>query len=99
MTVEAALLAAIGSKKVSFGKAGDMERMLGVSPGSVTPLGAFNDCAGTVKVVIDRRLAAADRVNVHPLRNTATLGLSGADLVALLASTRHAPLVAALSAP
>lgn len=94
-----ALPAAIGSKKVSFGKAEDMERLLGIAPGSVTPLAAFNDAGGAVKVVIDRRLAEAATVNVHPLRNTATLGLSGSDLTAFLAGTGHAPLVTLLPAP
>ena len=94
-----ALPAAIGSKKVSFGKAEDMVRLLGVEPGSVTPLAVFNDAAGAVKVVIDSRLAAAACVNVHPLRNTATLGLSGADLIAFLGTTGHPPVVVALPAP
>jgi len=88
-----ALPAAIGSKKLSFGKPEDMERLLGVSPGSVTPLAAFNDNAGMVKVVIDSRLAAANSVNVHPLRNTATIGLFGADLVSFLRDIGHPPLV------
>jgi Ala-tRNA(Pro) deacylase len=94
-----ALPQAIGAKKVSFGKAEDMERLLRVSPGSVTPLAAFNDTGGAVKVVIDRRLAEAETVNVHPLRNTATLGLAGGDLVAFLASTGHVPLIVVLPAP
>ena len=94
-----ALPAAIGSKKVSFGKADDMVRLLGVEPGSVTPLAVFNDADGAVKVVIDGRLAAAACVNVHPLRNTATLGLSGADLIAFLGTTGHPPVVVALPAP
>ncbi len=94
-----ALPAAIGSKKVSFGKAEDMVRLLGVEPGSVTPLAAFNDAAGAVKVVIDSRLAAAACVNVHPLRNTATLGLAGADLLTFLSATGHPPVVVALPAP
>ena len=94
-----ALPAAIGSKKVSFGKAEDMVRLLGIEPGSVTPLAAFNDAAGAVKVVIDSSLAAAPRVNVHPLRNTATLGLAGADLLAFLSATGHPPVVVALPAP
>lgn len=89
---------AIGSKKVSFGKAEDMERLIGVTPGSVTPLAAFNDTAGSVRFVIDRRLADAAQVNVHPLRNTATLGLSGSDLVAFLSGTGHEPVIALLPA-
>lgn len=94
-----ALPGAIGAKKVSFGKAEDMERLLGVTPGSVTPLAAFNDTDGAVKVVIDSRLATATCVNVHPLRNTATLGLAGADLVQFLAINGHLPTIALLPAP
>jgi Ala-tRNA(Pro) deacylase len=88
-----ALSAAIGSKKLSFGKPDAMMRLLGVTPGSVTPLAAINDADRQATVVIDARLATANRVNVHPLRNTATLGLSGADLLAFLAETGHPPLV------
>ncbi len=94
-----ALPAAIGSKKLSFGKAEAMEQLLDISPGSVTPLAAFNDHGGQVKVVIDARLAGADCANVHPLRNTATIGLSGPNLVAFLTAHAHAPLIIELPAP
>jgi Ala-tRNA(Pro) deacylase len=93
-----ALPAVIGSKKVSFGKAEDMERLLGVTPGAVTPLAAMNDVAGAVRVVLDERLAGTETVNVHPLRNTATLGLTGTDLVRFLTDVGHLPLVVALPA-
>ncbi len=88
-----ALPAVIGSRKLSFGKADDMERLLGVTPGSVTPLAAFNDEGLAVTVVVDAALAAAARVNVHPLRNTATIGVSGTDLVAFLDRCGHVPIV------
>ena len=93
-----ALPAAIGSKRVSFGKADDMQRLLSIAPGSVTPLAAINAAPGSITVVLDAGLAAAERVNVHPLRNTATLGLSGADLLTFLQSTGHDPVVAELPA-
>ena len=93
-----ALPAAIGCKRVSFGKPDDMERLLGLTPGSVTPLGAINAEPGTITVVLDRTLAEADRINVHPLRNTATIGLSGADCLRLLEHWGHAPLVADIPA-
>jgi len=88
-----ALPAAMGAKRVSFGKGEDMERLIGVTPGSVTPLGAIADAAGAVTIVLDASLAAADRVNCHPLRNTATLGLSGADLVRALTHWGHPPVI------
>ncbi|MBU6395791.1 MAG: prolyl-tRNA synthetase associated domain-containing protein [Sphingomonadales bacterium] len=91
-----ALAGVVGAKKLSFGKAEDMERLLGVTPGSVTPLAALNDIGGAVRVVLDSELAAVDIVNVHPLRNTATVGLSGADLVRALGAWGHDPLIAAI---
>lgn len=91
-----ALPGAIGCRRVSFAKAEDMERLLGISPGSVTPLAMINATPGSVTVVIDEGLAAAPRVNIHPLRNTATLGLAGADILRLLRHWGHAPLVAAI---
>ena len=89
-----ALPAAIGSKRVSFGKADDMERLLGITPGSVTPLAAINAPPGSITVVLDEELAAAETVNVHPLRNTATLGLPGAVILDLLRHWGHQPVVA-----
>ena len=85
---------AIGCKRVSFGKPDAMERLLGLAPGSVTPLGAIHAKPGSISVVLDRSLAEADRINVHPLRNTATISLSGADTLRLLEHWGHAPLVA-----
>ena len=91
-----ALPAAIGCKRVSFGKPDDMIRLIGIEPGSVTPLAMINAAPGSVTVVLDEGLAAADRINVHPLRNTGTLGLAGADVLRLLRHWGHAPRVAAI---
>jgi Ala-tRNA(Pro) deacylase len=91
-----ALAGVIGAKKLSFGKAEDMEALLGVTPGSVTPLATLNDTGHAVRVVLDQDLAGAAAVHVHPLRNTATIGLSGADLCRALADWGHTPLSAAI---
>ncbi|EDL49501.1 prolyl-tRNA synthetase associated domain-containing protein [Erythrobacter sp. SD-21] len=93
-----ALPEAIGCKRVSFGKPHDMERLLGLTPGSVTPLGAIHAEPGNITVVLDRSLAEADRINVHPLRNTATIGLSGADTLRLIEHWGHAPVIADIPA-
>lgn len=87
------LPAILGSKKLSFGKAEDMQRLLGIAPGSVTPLAAINDLNGAVRVVLDERFLGAERINIHPLRNTASLGVAFADLVKLLAHWGHQPTV------
>lgn len=91
-----ALPAAIGSKRVSFGKPDDMDRLLGIAPGSVTPLAAINAAPGSITVVLDEGLAAAATVNVHPLRNTGTLGLSGRAVLDLLRHWGHQPLIASI---
>ena len=91
-----ALPATIGSKRVSFGKAEDMEKLLNITPGSVTPLAAFNDKNDVVRIVLDQVLAEANLVQVHPLRNSATLGLSGVDLLRALESWGCPPLIAAI---
>ena len=89
---------AIGCKRVSFAKADDMQRLLGIYPGSVTPLAAINDTDLEVNIVLDARLTATDRINVHPLRNTASLGLSPENLVKLLKYWNHVPVIAVIPA-
>jgi Ala-tRNA(Pro) deacylase len=93
-----ALPEAIGCDRVSFGKAEDMERLLGISPGSVTALAAINDTTGSVRVVLDAALMDAHTVNCHPLRNSATLGLEPSDLVRALAHWHHTPTIAVIPA-
>jgi Ala-tRNA(Pro) deacylase len=91
-----ALAGVIGSRKLSFGKPEDMAALLGITPGAVSPLAAINDGEGRVRVVIDAALATAARVNVHPLRNTATLALSGDDLLRALSAWHHEAMVVAI---
>jgi Ala-tRNA(Pro) deacylase len=93
-----ALPQAIGCKRVSFAKPEDMERLLGITPGSVTPLAMINAAPGSVTVVLEEGLAAAGRINVHPLRNTGTLGLAGEDVVSLLRHWGHKPVVSSIPA-
>ena len=60
----------------------------------MTPLAAINAQPGSVTVVLDAALATAPAVNVHPLRNTATLGLSGGSILDLLRHWGHDPVTA-----
>jgi Ala-tRNA(Pro) deacylase len=91
-----ALAPVIGAKKLSFGKTDDMAALLGVTPGSVTPLAVINDGTGKVRVVLDERLAQAAAVHIHPLRNTATIGLPGSDLIRALTHWDHPPLIVSI---
>jgi len=85
-----------GAGKLSFARPEHLLRLLGVAPGSVTPLAAINDAGGEVSVVLDAAFDPAGTINIHPLRNTATLSMAFADLVAVLERWNHPPQVVAL---
>ncbi len=76
----------LGSRRLSFASEQDLRSMLGLIPGSVTPLGALNDASGSVEVVLDQAFVDAGRLTVHPCDNTATVLLATQDLIGLLRS-------------
>lgn len=77
-----ALAAAVGLGRLSFAAPEMLRDRLGVTPGSVTPLALMNAAGATdLRVALDRRLAEAALVNVHPLHNAATTSLAAADLL------------------
>lgn len=83
----------LGCRRLSFGKPEAMERLIGVTPGSVTPLAMINAAAPGITLVLDRALDGDQPVGVHPLRNTATLTLAGVDILALARHWGHDPRV------
>ena len=87
----------IGSKRISFGSAEDLKAILGVEPGSVTPLAAINDRENQVRIVLHAAMLDAPAVLVHPLVNTATLILPPQDLLRFLAAHGAAPAILDLS--
>lgn len=89
----------IGAAHLSFGKADLLMAALGVAPGSVTPFAAINDVDGEVRVVLDQGILAFDRLNFHPLTNTATTAISPDGLIRFLEHTGHPPAVVDLDAP
>lgn len=87
-----ALRATLGATGVvSFGSPERLLRVLGIRPGSVSPLAIVNDAAGDVRVVLDDALRGHTHVGVHPLHNEATVRLSVADLARFLTAEGHAP--------
>lgn len=75
--------------KFSFGSADDMERLLRVTPGAVTPLAIANTTPGDVRLVFDESFRGGDRIAIHPLRNTATIALAFDSLAAWLEDLGH----------
>lgn len=61
----------LGAKqRLSFGKPEVLQEMLGVTPGSVTPLGLIYQKENkTLSFVLDKTLSDCDKFAVHPLRN------------------------------
>jgi Ala-tRNA(Pro) deacylase len=84
------------SGRVSFGKPELLAEKLGVIPGAVTPFGLINDRPPSVNVVLDAALVAHDRINCHPLINTATTTIATPDLVAFIRAGGHEPRILAL---
>lgn len=85
------------SGRLSFGTAEQLEALWGVKPGSVTLFGAINDIHGRVTVVLDQAMFVHDRLNAHPLENTATTTIAAADVARFLRATGHEPLVVPVS--
>lgn len=81
----------LGCKRLSFGKADAMERLIAVTPGSVTPLAMIEAQPGAITLVLDKALAVKQPVGVHPLRNTATITLAGTHILTMARIWGHEP--------
>jgi len=80
----------IGTRRLSFASAELMFECLGVVPGSVTAFGLLNDKQNRVRFIVDAALMGFDKVNFHPLVNTATTAISRVDLHRFVDLTGHA---------
>ena len=77
---------------LGFASRETLRELLGIEPGSVTPLAAINDHEGRVSVVLDATIRGYRQVNVHPNHNAATIGLAPHDLERFLEHVGHAPI-------
>ena len=83
-------------RRLSFASAQDLQDILGLIPGAVTPLGLLNDSEHKVSLYIDKEFFKEPNIiGVHPNDNTATLWLNANDLLKLLQS--HGTAVTTLS--
>jgi Ala-tRNA(Pro) deacylase len=94
-----ALPRAIASDRLSFGKPELLMEVLGVPAGSVTPFALINDKARLVTVILDADMMRHERLNFHPLENTATTNIAREDLVAFIRACGHEPRILAVSNP
>lgn len=73
----------IGSRPLSFASESDLNSILGLSKGSVTPLGIINDEERKVTVILDKQFNRSI-IGIHPNDNTATIWLEVKDLVDII---------------
>lgn len=83
----------IGSARLSFGSAGDMERLMEIAPGSVTVMGLMNDKDHQVQLIIDEELLKEPYMACHPCINTSSIKLRTDDVLKkLLPAIEHEPI-------
>ena len=73
----------LGLKGVGFASADDLMAIMGVAPGSVSPLGLLADEERKVALYLDKEFEGG-RVGIHPNDNTATVWLAATDLVRVI---------------
>jgi Ala-tRNA(Pro) deacylase len=91
-----ALAKMLPAPRFSFGKSGDLIRLLGIAPGAVNPFAVMNDRECQVTVVLDEQLARGGTVNFHPMRNDRTTAISSEALIQFLQATGHRPIIVSL---
>lgn len=88
---------ALGCDRLSFGKPELLGEVLGVAPGSVTPFALINDKARRVTVILDADMMRYERLNYHPLANTATTNIAREDLITFIRACGHEPRILAVA--
>lgn len=71
----------LGTARLSFAPAENMEALLGLRPGSVSVLGLINDTEKKVHLVIDRDVLADEYIGCHPCVSTSSLKIKTSDLL------------------
>lgn len=74
----------LASRPLRFASEDDLDAILGLRAGAVTPFGVLNDDERRVTVVFDEELRDYAGLGVHPNDNTATLHVALDDVLALV---------------
>ena len=82
-----------GVKNLTFCSEADLDYMLDLTTGAVTPLGLLNDKNGQVQLVIDKTLRDETFSAMHPCVNTTTVRMSNCDFMEkVIPAMGHEPL-------
>lgn len=73
------------TRPLSFASEKELEEIIQILPGSVSPLGILNDKKNKVKVFLDKEfIEKTDIIGIHPNDNTATIWLKTKDLIDII---------------
>ena len=87
----------INSARLSFASAEDMERLLNITPGSVSIMGLMNDTANQVQLLIDEEVLQEEYLACHPCINTSSIKLKTEELIhKFLPEVRHEAIIVRL---
>ena len=73
--------AQIGSARLSFADAEEMEKYLDITPGSGSVMGLMNDTENHVQLLVDEDLLKGEYFGCHPCINTSSLKMKTADVL------------------
>lgn len=71
----------INSARLSFASPEDMERLLDITPGSVSIMGLMNDKENAVQLLVDEDVLKGEYLGCHPCINTSSLKLRTKDVI------------------
>ena len=71
----------INSARLSFASPEDMERLLDITPGSVSIMGLMNDKENAVQLLVDEDVLQGEYLGCHPCINTSSLKLRTKDVI------------------
>lgn len=74
--------------RLSFGNEDKLMELLGLTKGSVTPLGIINDKDSKVTIILDKDLVGG-KLLCHPNINTKTMSIEYTDLIKIIEYTKH----------
>lgn len=90
----------IGSSRLSFAGGEHMERLLDITPGSLSILGLANDKEHKVRLLIDEEVLQTPCLGCHPCINTSSLRIPMEDVKEkLIPALGHAPTLVRLETP
>ena len=80
------------TKRLSFASPEELDDLLGLKPGEVTPIALTADKEGKIQVVIDETVDREDTIGFHPNVNTKTVIVRYSDFNRILDWINHPPL-------